>query len=96
MHLLQVVQAVKESVKRAALCILVSNESLGQPRVESNNLTRQGDKQIEYNNKLPGTDYDECDIERGKAPRSEPVENLVAVCIHPTNVSRTARIGALL
>lgn len=43
-----------------------------------------------------GTVYDEFDFEKGKALRSEPVEDLVMISIHLTDVSRPARVGALL
>lgn len=73
-----------------------SVESLGQPVGERRSLAKQGSKQTENFEQLLGIVCDESDFKKGKASKSEPVEDLVTINIYPTNMSKTARIGALL
>ena len=44
----------------------------------------------------PGFIFDEAALEKNKAPRGEPVEELVDIRLHPTYQSRTTKVGALL
>ena len=45
---------------------------------------------------LPGLVYDEKSFTKGREARGEPVEDLVQIQIHPTDPTKTTRIGALL
>lgn len=62
---------------------------MGEPRGESGNVT-------EHLDLLKWTICDESFFEKHKAPRLKPVEELVTVPIHPTHMSRTTKVGALL
>ena len=44
----------------------------------------------------PGLIFDEAALEKNKAPRGEPVEEFVDVQLHPTDPSKTTKVGALL
>lgn len=95
-HLLQVAYLVEEDVRRPTRHIVNRVQSLSWPRGESGGLAWQDGEHSRTLGELLGTIYDKSDFEKGKAPRIEPVEDLVIINIHPTDVSKTTRIGVLL
>lgn len=88
-HLLYAECTVEKVVEQVTPHILPKLDSIGQLGGESDAMTKHPDLLIE-------TLYDESFFEKSKAPRSEPVEELVMIRIHPTYQFKTTKVGALL